>query len=339
MKIARMPYEPGALVDFYEEGLTALGALCSRTWHDRLEIVAEGPAATLWNKTGALHSVELRFGAAEDATARDAAHEVFPGCPLTFRLAEALQANPPPLDRVVLAADGPTARPPDASVAERLWRAQFPNTGQWRLRTPFTADRHFSIVALVRCEIQAIDQQWSLHRLAFSLPDGELDDGLANAIGFAQCERSSPPGLQWPACDPSALAQLLERAIKKEAASDLSTVRQRQELRLRRELERIDDYFAGYRKDLEDRARRNRRTGLNLNDRLQAADAERDRHRADQLARHEISLVPHVDSLLLVAEPAWRAQVQLTRMRQSDETIVARYIPRARRWAAEAPSS
>ena len=49
MKLNRTPHDPGELLGFYEAGLTALGALCERTWHDGLEVVAEGPAARLWN--------------------------------------------------------------------------------------------------------------------------------------------------------------------------------------------------------------------------------------------------------------------------------------------------
>ena len=33
----------------------------------------------------------------------------------------------------------------------------------------------YSLIALARCDIQAIDQHWSLHRLALSLPGGERD--------------------------------------------------------------------------------------------------------------------------------------------------------------------
>jgi len=53
--------------------------------------VAEGRAATLWNPLGGLHEVELHFTPADTTSARDAAREVFPGCPLTFQLAEALR--------------------------------------------------------------------------------------------------------------------------------------------------------------------------------------------------------------------------------------------------------
>ncbi len=150
MKLERLAYDPAALVGFYEEGFSALGALCERTWHDRLEVVAEGGAAKPWNPDGALHEVELTFAPADAKAARDAVREVFPGCPLTFRLVETLRPAPLPLERVALAA--PRAPAPDPSVAEKLWRAQFPDTTQWRLGAPFKDDLHFSLMALARCE-------------------------------------------------------------------------------------------------------------------------------------------------------------------------------------------
>ena len=121
MKLDRLAYDPGALVNFYEAGLAALGALCERTWHDRLEIVAEGRAAKLWNPDGALHEIELAFAPADATAARDAVREVFPGCPLTFRLAETLRPSPLPLERVALAGEL-EAHAPDPAVAEKLWR-------------------------------------------------------------------------------------------------------------------------------------------------------------------------------------------------------------------------
>ena len=54
MKLARLPHEPAALVDFYQETLEHIGALCERTWFDRLEVVAEGRAARLWHADGDL---------------------------------------------------------------------------------------------------------------------------------------------------------------------------------------------------------------------------------------------------------------------------------------------
>src|SRR5437870_3584734 len=159
MRLDRLSYEPAAVVDFYEEGLAALGALCERTWHDRLEIVAEGVPAKLWNPEGALHEIELSFAPADAASARDAIREVFPGCPLTFRLAEALRPRPLALERIVLAAEA-RPRAPDPPVVEKLWRAQFPDFARWRLTAPLKLDSHFSLIALARCEVQAIDQHW-----------------------------------------------------------------------------------------------------------------------------------------------------------------------------------
>lgn len=330
-----MPYEPGALVDFYEEGLTVLGALCSRTWHDRLEVVAEGAAARLWNDDGALQSAELQFAPAETDAVRDATREVFPGCPLTFRVAEALRPAPLALERAVLAADGPAARPPDAAVIEKLWRNQFPDTTRWRQAAPLAADFHFSLVALVRCELQAIDQHWSLHRVALALPGGGADDGLAREIGFARLDNSAPGSIAWPAPDLAAWSALLSRATEHELAVELAVVRTRQETRLRRELERVDEYFESYARELSERAKRGSGATLKLAERVAAARAEHARHRADQVARHEIVIVPHIDALLLVAEPAWRAALQVDRAHRPPARIEARFLPRARRWEAE----
>ncbi len=105
MKLERLTHSTGAVADFYEEGLTQLGALCERTWHDRVQIVAEGRSARLWNHDGALHEVELWFPPPDDTEPREAAHEVFPGCPLTFQLAEALRPAPLALERLVLQLD------------------------------------------------------------------------------------------------------------------------------------------------------------------------------------------------------------------------------------------
>jgi hypothetical protein len=333
MKLTRMPYETGGVVDFYEEGLTALGALCSRTWHDRLEVVAEGGAAKLWNEDGALHSVELQFAAADASGVREAAREIFPGCPLTFRLAEALRPTPLALERVVLAADGgAAARPPDPAVAEKLWRNQFSDTTRWRPTTPFTADFHFSLVALARCEIQAIDQHWTLHRMALALPDGRIDDSLAREIGFARADSSPRAAIAWPQPDPGAWKALLSRGFEQELANDLDNIRARQENRLRRELQRVDAYFGDYERELAERANRSGSAKMKTADRLAAAKAEHERHRADQVARHEITVIPHLDSLLIVAESAWRVTLQVDRAHQPTASVVARFVPRARFW-------
>ena len=331
MKLERLPHDPGGLLEFYELGLSRLGAVCERTWHDRLEILAEGPAATLWNPAGALHQVELHFAPADATEARNAAREVFPGCPLTFRLAESLRPAPLRLERFIL--PELPGRPPDAAVAEKLWRAQFPDTHRWQMIGAFKPDFHFSLVALIRCEMQAIDQHWSLHRLALSLPGGEADPHLAREIGFQHAGAAMPGNLVWPEPDPAAWHALLQSAVEQELAEDLARVRTRQEQHLKRELERIDDYFKNYAQELSARAGRsaNASSKLKSGDRLAAAQAEHARRRADQVARHEIRVHPHLESLLLVAENAWGAELQIDQGRSS-QTLKARLVPRSRTW-------
>lgn len=332
MKLERLTHSPGAVADFYDEALTALGALCERTWHDRLEVVAEDASARLWNDDGALHEVELWFPPPEDTAPREAAKEVFPGCPLTFRLAEALRPVPLALERVVLAGE-PGARPPGADVAEKLWRAQFPKTNRWQLTTPFQADWHFSLLALVRCEIQAIDQHWSLRRLAVSLSDGAPDDALAATLDLTGVERTSSAELQWPTPELTRWHEWLCAALETDLAADLAVIRERQAKHLRRELERVDDYFEHYEQELATRAARTGReaTKLKTADRLAAARAEHERRRADQVARHEIRTLAHLEGLLHTAEPAWRATLAVELAHQP-RTLQALFVSRTRSW-------
>jgi hypothetical protein len=309
-----------------------MGALSERTWHDRLEIIAEGRAAALWNQQGTMFAGELRFAPPDAAMARDAGREVFPGCPLTFRLAEALRPTPMPLERLVLA-DASPPRPPDPAVAEKLWRGQFPETARWRLLAPFQASFHFSLLALVRCEVQAIDQHWSLRRLAVSLPDGELDENLAVGIPFAQVEADAPAQMEWPAPDPAHWSGLLEKALERDLADDIAAIRARQENSLRRELDRIDDYFEKYEEELSARAGHSGSENVKLKtaDRLAAAKTEHLRRREDQVARHEIRIVPQLDALLMTAERAWYAPLE-TQRGHAALPVVARFVPRSRRW-------
>lgn len=332
MKLDRLAYSPGILIDFFEEGLTALGSLCARPWHDRLEVLAEGPSARLWNPAGTLHDAELQFVPVDATGARDPAREVFPGCPLTSGLAEALRAVPLPLERAVLAAADAHARPPDTAVLEKLWRGQFPDTARWRLDAPVTPNRHFSLVALARCEIQAIDQHWTLHRVAMALPGGERDENLAHHLGFARVVQPSAT-IDWPPPDPAQWSVLLKCAFEQDLASELAVIRGRQAMHLGRELARIDGYFERYGRELAARAKRSGGK-IKTADRLGAAQAEHARHRADQVARHEITVCPHLDALLLVAEPAWRATLHLERAHQHPQNLVARFVPRSRRWEA-----
>lgn len=331
MNLSRLPHEPRALADFYHEALEHAGAVCERTWFDRLQLVAEGRAAQLWNDDGALHETELHFPESDHTAPREAAREVFPGCPLTFRLAELLLPTPLTLERAYLANDRP--EPPTRDVAERLWRAQWPEAGRWRMESSFQPVHHFSLIALARCEIQAIDQHWSLHRIALSLPGGEADESLAAALDFADLAAAVPPDTNWPAGDPVRWHDQLSAAFTTALAPELEFIRHRQENYLRRELERIDEYFAGYARDLADRASRSHRenTKLKAEDRLAAAKAEHTRRRADQVRRHEIRVLPRLDALLLLAEPAWQTTVTVT---QHGETSAqaARFVPRNRRW-------
>lgn len=332
MKLERIPHLPGELLEFYEEGLTTLGALCERTWHDRLQVIAQGPAARLWNPDGALHEIELQFAPADAASARDAAREVFPGCPLTFQLAESLRLSPLPLERFVLP-DTLSSRPPDADVLERLWRMQFLDTTRWRLAAPPQAAFHFTLLASVRCEIQAIDQHWSLHRVALSLQDGQPDDALAREISFHQTRTDPGSNIAWPSANSQRWRGWLQQAVEQTLQSEMERIRARQENSLQRELERIDEYFEGYERELTIRAKRSASDASRLKtaDRLAAAKAEHERRRADQLARHEIRIIPHLDALLLIAENAWLARLDIEQSHRA-RTMEALFVPRQRRW-------
>src|ERR1041384_8040617 len=197
MRIPRLDYDPASALAFFEKSLSSLGALCERTWHDRLEVAAEARPATLWNEQGALHVQELLFAPADTTVARDAGSEVFPGCPLTFRLAELLRPASLVLEKLVLGDS--VQQLPEKAVLEKLWRGQYPVTRQWRLPAEPKPSFHFSLVAVVRCEIQAIDQHWSLHRLAMALPGGETDELLARKIPFLEVAGQAEDPVPWPA--------------------------------------------------------------------------------------------------------------------------------------------
>jgi hypothetical protein len=228
-----------------------------------------------------------------------------------------------------LAAD--TSRPPAADVAEILWHTQFPHGTRWRMATPFRAACAFSLLALVRCEIQAIDQHWSLHRVAMSLPDGERDH-LASAFTFARAEANTPSDLVWPSVPPDIFHRFISDAIELEMTEELAGIRARQENYLRRELDRIDDYFQSYEAELSSRASRaGANTKVKTADRLAAAQAEHARRREDQVKRHEIRIIPHLDAVLLLAENAWQTQVNFHEHNQP-RTMQALFNPRSRRW-------
>lgn len=94
----------------------------------------------------------------------------------------------------------------------RVWQLHFPATSRWRPETNFTAARHGVRVALVRCEIRAVEQHWSLHRLAVSLPDGEPDEQLAANLELVNVSTNPPPDVAWPEPDTEAWRRHLQRA-------------------------------------------------------------------------------------------------------------------------------
>ncbi|HEU0008559.1 MAG TPA: hypothetical protein VFT34_01960 [Verrucomicrobiae bacterium] len=332
MKLHRLAHDPARLIDFFEEGLTALGAVCDRSWHDRLELVAEGRAASLWNPAGEFVEKQLRFVPADATAGRDAETEVFPGCPLAFRLAEALRAGSLQLERVALQPFD-QGRAPARDAVEKLWHAQFPACSRWQLERPFQSTWHFSLLLLARCELQAIDQHWSLHRLALSFCDGRRDDSLAEQMDFAQANPRPDEAIDWPALDLALWQEKIGAAFHEELTGDLAGIRARQESYLRRELDRVDAYFENYEREMQQRATRSRSQDaqLKLEQRLTAARAEHERRRGDQVQRHEIRIIPHLDALLVIAEPAWAALV-CCQERHQDRRVAAHFLPRTRRW-------
>lgn len=223
-------------------------------------------------------------------------------------------------------------RAPDRAVLEKLWRSQYPATRQWRLAAEIKPAFHFSLIASVRCEIQAIDQHWSLHRIAIALPGGEADELLAQEIALLDVASTVETDVEWPRTEPSRWWPLLRQAIESEMAPDIEAVRSRQQQYLQREIERLDDYFAHYEQELSQRtARAGATSTLKATERLAAARAEHARRRLDQVARHEICVQPYVDALLLTAEPCWRASLEVEEQRTSQSSS-ATFVPRTRRW-------
>jgi hypothetical protein len=219
---------------------------------------------------------------------------------------------------------------PANDVAEKLWQAQFGASTGWRL-APFIPAWSFSFVASVRCEVQAIDQTWSYHRLAFTHPAGEQDGSLEYALEqLARLEHSS---LDWPELDPTVLSQWIARAIDNELTPELVRIKERQRLYLGRELSRIDDYFEDYSRELRDRMDHQKKDEARRRyaDRLEATRVEHQRRRADQIDRHTIVVVPHLDAMLTVAEPAFRTSVTW-RAGREERCAPAFFVPRTRRW-------
>ena len=329
MKFSRIETRSEQLVEFCEETLHSFGAVCERSWYDRLEVLAEGETADLLQTDADFFSGELRFHDTGLSPASSTGIEVFPGCPLIFRLVETLWRRQIPYSRVCLST-GDTAKTPPNDVAERLWYAQFRSRAGWHA-TPFVADWAFSILAAMRCEVQAIDQTWSYHRLGFSLPSGDQDGSLEFML--EQMVRLEEARLEWPEPELGVLNQWIGRAIETELAPELSSIKERQQLYLRRELTRIDDYFENYCRELRSRMDHQKKEDAKQRyaDRLAATQAEHRRRRADQIERHTIVVIPHVDALLTVAEPAFRTTVSW-RAGRDEFNAIALFVPRTRLW-------
>src|SRR5271165_6902032 len=73
---------------------------------------------------------------------------------------------------------------------------------------------------------------------------------------FRQMSPLQKVELDWPALDPAALSDWIGRAINIELAAQLSKIKERQQLFLRRELNRIDEYFENYARELRERTDR-----------------------------------------------------------------------------------
>jgi len=329
MKLPKLSAEPDPLLDFFQEGLERLGAVCERTWHDRLVVVAEGAAAELWRSEDRLCTVELHFPDPGAPGPRDAARQVFPGCPLAFRLVETLRRQNVPRFYACLAPPLDADKPPSFAVAEKVWQNQFgrsaqADASQWK-RT-----WHFSLVAAVRCELQAIDQTWLSHRLAVNLADGRQDTLLEAELDYFTVQPPPAEPVPWPELAAVPWQAWLTHALTEDLRDDLAEVRGRQEFYLKRELDRVDAYFFNYEQELQVRmARQHKPEAITrYQDRLLATKAEHARRRDDQVRRHEIRVIPHVDSLLVTAEIAWQTKM----CARHGAPLLGTYLPRARRW-------
>jgi len=156
---------------------------------------------------------------------------------------------------------------------------------------------------------------------------------LADQISFAQPDPALAGEAAWPVSDPAGWEAALRTALEIDLTPELADIRRRQEQYLRRELDRIDDYFANYEQELAARAAHTASSNVKLKagERLAAAKVEHARRRADQVARHEIRVQPHFDALLLVAERAWRGSLQVE-LAHHPEALEARFVPRVRLW-------
>ncbi len=122
---------------------------------------------------------------------------------------------------------------------------------------PFLLKPHFSLLFALRCEIQAVDQHWTQHRLAIDLVNGKSDSALPD-----QLEGLSPwnytAAFEWPVLRPEDYVSTLLN-LKREAAPLLQAIQKRQSEYLERELRRIDRFFNDYVTELTIRLGRTQR--------------------------------------------------------------------------------
>jgi hypothetical protein len=330
MKLSRLAYDPAYLLDFYEEILGSYGCLCERTWYDQLFVVPGGSGATFWPTE--ISETNLRFRSTSDSAVIDPTRDIFPGSPLTLSICETL-LNQSSVNRTALRTGD--RKLPNTDLVERRWNNQFPGRVRMQMTTPFVASAHFSLVAALRCEIQAVDQHWSQHRVAINLHNGEPDPQLAEQLVILE-PWSDPVSIDWPEFKPAECRKELLVALEREAWPAVNSIKDRQSKYLQRELATVDRYYSDYEESLAGRLNRTRSdTGRSkMQERLEAARREHQIRRIDQIKRHEIHVNAHVDALLIVGEPAHRTEVRYLNQRQERQQN-ALWIPRTRCWVVE----
>ncbi len=333
MKLPKSRHEPDKVARFFQEALEKLGGICEWSWHDRLHVLAEGTAASLWTANESVVDAELHFPPSDASGPRRADREVFPGCPLTFRVAELLHAEEVQYGRACLDL-GANLKPPAPEAAQKQWEAQIGRKIAGKPTGPYVQDWHCSVLVLARCDVQAIDQHWSLHRLALSLPDGRVDEDLTSNLSLHAFKSPVPSEIPWSRWSDCGVTEIVRQALRDDIQTDLKAIQARQRRYLERELDRIDQYFRDYTRELRQRQTRQRRqeSQSRYQERIDAAKAEHERRRQDQVQRHEIHVYPHIDALIFLAEPAWRAEIVAPR---EETRRTARFLPRNRRWVVE----
>jgi hypothetical protein len=226
-------------------------------------------------------------------------------------------------------------KPPDHTLVERRWNNQFSGHVRMQITTPFVAAAHFSVVAALRCEVQAVDQHWSQHRVAINLKNGESDPQLAEQLAILE-PWNDPLPIDWPKLNPEQCRTGLLAALEREALPAVKSIRDRQLQYLQRELATVDRFYRDYEENLASRLNRSRSDSgrAKMQERLEAARQEHQIRRIDQIKRHEIRVNAHVDALLIIAEPSYRTRIQYVCQRREHQCN-ALWVPRARSWVVE----